>query len=136
MAQIKLVSLMRTPVVLRLGGRQEDELIIPPSGFEIHIRIDSRTVCMAGDALRAAIVHEFPVTAGGVPQEINRWIRYVVPMVAFESLQDRKDFVTPARPLRDTGGIVRAYRHLRGHDKPDVLRFFQELETPTIGAAQ
>lgn len=122
---IRLFNLMKAPITLRLGARIEQEITIPPSGFEIYVQMDCRTVCMAGDKFAAAIIHEYPAKATGIPEEISPWIRYVVPMVAFEAIPDRKDFVTPARPIRDNYGVVRAYRHLRGHEKQEVIRFFQ-----------
>jgi len=128
MLQVRLISLMKAPVRLWLGGRLEDELIIIPSGNEIKIMLDSRTVCMAGEGHRAAIINEFPVHAAGIPEEVDRWIRYIVPVIAYEAVPDRKDFVTPSRPIRGSDGIVRAYRHLRGHAKADVLSFFKEAE--------
>jgi hypothetical protein len=124
---------MKAPISIRLGARIEQEIIIPPSGFEIYVQMDCRTVCMAGDNLAAAIIHEYPAKATGIPKEISPWIRYVVPMVAFEALADRKDFVTPARPIRDSFGVVRAYRHLRGHEKQEVTRFFQEAGANSLG---
>jgi hypothetical protein len=126
MSDIKLVSLMKARVILRMGGRYENEIIINPSGFEIHIQVDSRTVTLAGADKKAPIVYEYPTRARGIPTEINPWIRYIVPVVAYEMLADRKDFVTPSWPVKDRSGIIQAYRQLKGHEKQEVTRFFQE----------
>ncbi len=117
---------MKAPVTIRMGGNPKNDLIIPPSGLEVTIKKASQAVCMVGGPTPAEIVHEWPEKAVGIPEQVDPWIRYVVMMVAFEALPDRKDFITPVRPIRDSAGIVRAYRQLRGHSKDEVRRFFEE----------
>lgn len=126
MPPLRLVSLMKAPVTIRMGGDPRNDLLIPPSGMEVTIKKNEKTVCLVGDAAKAAIVYEFPQSAIGIPKEVDPAVRYVVMMVAFEALPDRKDFVTPVRPIRDSSGIVCAYRQLRGHSKDEVARFFEE----------
>ena len=130
---IILVSMMRLPLVFRLGNRTDMEQVIHPSGLEIVLKFSSLTTHMAGECNKIALVNEVPLKALGIPDKIDPALRYIVPPMVFEHLDDRKDFVTPARPIRDTHGIIRAYHHLRGHQKQEVLRFYEEAEASRKG---
>ena len=125
MASVHLVNLMKWPIRIKFKDAPGCEIIVPVSGQELSILRDSKTVGVAGSDGKISIVSESPVDAVGIPEEKRRDIRYVVSPVAFDALPDRKDFVTPARPVND-GGEIRAYRFLRGHPKAEVTAFFEE----------
>ena len=125
MATIRLVNLMKVPV--RLKFKENAEVVIPTSGAELTIVRPAKMVGLAGEGSNVYIMSEVPSQAIGIPEQVDRNIRYIVTAVAFESLSDRKDFVTPAKPVRDNEGVVRAYKYLRGHAKEEVTEFFKEL---------
>ncbi len=127
MALIRLVSLMRAPVTMRMGGDPKNDFTVLPSGQEITVKKRENTVCTVGlpDG-QVKVVSELPTSVVGEPKARDPLIRYVVMMVVFEAMPDRKDFITPVRPIRDSAGIVRAYRQFRGHDKDEVDGFFRE----------
>ena len=127
MASVHLVNLMKWPVRIKFKEEPGCEIIVPVSGQELTILRDSKTVGVAGLEGKISIVSESPMDAVGIPEEKRRDIRYVVSLAAFDALPDRKDFVTPAKPVND-GGEIRAYRFLRGHPKSEVTAFFEEAD--------
>lgn len=124
---IQLVNLMKMPVRLRFRDLDENEVVVPPSGQELTIVKDYKTVGMAVDG-KVVIMSEAPEKAIGIPDKVDKGVRYIVTAFAFDAMPDRKDFVTPARPVKDSLGIVRAYLCLRGHPKDEVCRFFKEAD--------
>jgi hypothetical protein len=129
MASVQLVNLMRIPVRIYYRKNDPDSvLIFPPSGKELTIVRYPKVVGSAGDGGHINIVHMTPLKAIGIPEVVDFGIRYIVTTVAFESIPDRKDFVTPNNPFRDSKGQVIGYRNLRGHSKEEVLRFFKEAQ--------
>lgn len=118
---------MKAPVTMRMAGDPKNDFTVPPSGQEITIKKRETDVCTVGlPAGQVKVVSEVPTKVIGEPKQRDPLVRYVVMMVVFEAMPDRKDFITPVRPIRDSAGIVRAYRQFRGHDKDEVARFFEE----------
>jgi hypothetical protein len=127
-SDVRLVNLMPDPVTIWVGGDMSRAFTFPaaPEDQCLWVNFRADTVGCYGENGGVTVIYEYPLDARGIPAVIDPRLRYIVQTIAFDRIQDRKDFITPAKPVRNRQQVVQAYRCFKGHEKLEVDRFFME----------